>query len=104
MNFPTKILFSCVLLALIAGLQWTFWMGKGSYFEVQKLQNSISEQREKNKALNARNLALVAEVKDLADGTAAIEELARSELGFIKNGEVFFQVNDPVQNLNEIKK
>ncbi|MBY0346057.1 MAG: cell division protein FtsB [Neisseriaceae bacterium] len=104
MNFPTRVLFSCVLLMLIAGLQWSLWMGKGSYFEVQKLQKSISDQRETNKALNARNLALTAEVKDLANGTAAIEELARSELGFIKRDEIFFQVNDPVANFNETKK
>ncbi len=103
MNFPTRILFSCVLLALIAALQWPLWMGKGSYFEVQKLQKSIGNQREKNKVLNARNLALAAEVKDLSNGTAAIEELARSELGFIKQGEVFFQVNDPVANPNGVK-
>jgi cell division protein FtsB len=35
---------------------------------------------------------LQAEVEDLKSGLAAIEELARNELGMIKEGETFFQV------------
>jgi len=35
---------------------------------------------------------LDAEVRDLKQGTEAIEERARNELGMIKPGEVFFQV------------
>jgi cell division protein FtsB len=35
---------------------------------------------------------LDAEVRDLKQGTAAIEERARSDLGMIKRDEVFFQV------------
>lgn len=102
MNSLAKIFLTCVLLVSIASLQWSLWVGKGSYFEVQKLQNLIADQREKNKILNTRNLALVAEVEDLSNGTAALEELARSELGFIKRGEIFFQINNPLINSNEI--
>lgn len=102
MNSLAKIFLTCVLLVSIASLQWSLWVGKGSYFEVQKLQNLIADQREKNKILNTRNLALVAEVEDLSNGTAALEELARSELGFIKRGEIFFQINNPLTNSNEI--
>ncbi|HAL22358.1 MAG TPA: cell division protein FtsB, partial [Stenotrophomonas sp.] len=39
-----------------------------------------------------RNDALAAEVKDLKEGQAAIEERARSELGMIKPGEKFYRV------------
>jgi len=35
---------------------------------------------------------LDAEVRDLKSGKAAIEERARSELGMVKQDEVFFQV------------
>jgi len=35
---------------------------------------------------------LDAEVRDLKQGTAAIEERARSELGMIKRDEVFYQI------------
>ena len=34
-------------------------------------------------------------MEDLKSGTEAIEERARSELGMIKPGEVFYQVVEP---------
>jgi cell division protein FtsB len=37
---------------------------------------------------------LDAEVRDLKQGYAAIEERARSELGMVKEDEVFYQVMD----------
>jgi cell division protein FtsB len=40
------------------------------------------------------NQILHAEVVDLKQGTDALEERARSELGMIKKGEVFYQVID----------
>ena len=39
-----------------------------------------------------RNSALAAEVKDLKQGSDAIEERARYELGMVKHDEIFFQV------------
>jgi cell division protein FtsB len=38
-----------------------------------------------------RNAALGAEVKDLKQGTEAIEERARHELGMLRPDEIFFQ-------------
>ncbi len=49
-------------------------------------------QQEKNSTLKARNDMLDAEVRDLKSGSAAIEERARSELGMVKQDEVFYQV------------
>jgi cell division protein FtsB len=37
---------------------------------------------------------LTAEVRDLKQGTEAIEERARAELGLIRGDEVFFQIED----------
>ena len=42
-----------------------------------------------------RNTALDAEVKDLKQGYDAIEERARTELGMVKQDEVFFQLLRP---------
>ena len=56
------------------------------------LNRQISEQQNKNNALKARNDTLDAEVRDLKSGRAAIEERARSELGMVKQDEVFYQV------------
>ena len=83
---------SLVLLALIALLQYPLWLGKGSMLKVWELGNQVEAQKELNQQSQARNAALDAEVRDLKQGTAAIEERARSELGMVKRDEVFFQL------------
>lgn len=81
-----------LLIALIALLQYPLWLGKGSWLRVWDLSRQIEAQKEANAALKARNDALAAEVRDLKTGYAAIEERARSELGMIRQDEVFYQV------------
>ncbi len=84
-----------IFVVLIASLQYPLWLGKGSWLRVWDLNRQIAEQKEKNSALKARNDTLDAEVRDLKQGFAAIEERARSELGMIKQDEVFYQVIVP---------
>ena len=81
-----------IFVILIALLQYPLWLGKGSWLRVWELNRQVSQQQEKNIGLKARNDMLDAEVRDLKSGKAAIEERARSELGMIKQDEVFFQV------------
>ena len=81
-----------IFVALIALLQYPLWLGKGSWLRVWDLTHQIDAQTQKNDSLKVRNDTLGAEVRDLKSGRAAIEELARSELGMIKNDEVFYQV------------
>ncbi len=81
-----------IFVILIALLQYPLWLGKGSWLRVWDLNRQISEQQDKNNALKARNDTLDAEVRDLKSGRAAIEERARSELGMVKQDEVFYQV------------
>ncbi len=83
-----------IFVILIALLQYPLWLGKGSWLRVWDLNRQIGEQQEKNNALKARNDTLDAEVRDLKSGRAAIEERARSELGMVKQDEVFYQVLD----------
>jgi len=56
------------------------------------MEAEISKEQRSNAQLKARNDALEAEVQDLKQGADALEERARSELGLIKQGEVFFQM------------
>ena len=49
--------------------------------------------------LQTRNTVLDAEVRDLKQGTEAIEERARSELGMIRQDEIFFQLLEPGQRV-----
>lgn len=79
---------------LIALLQYPLWLGKGSWLWVWDLNQQIDKQKESNATLKGRNDTLDAEVRDLKQGYAAIEERARSELGMVKQDEVFYQVMD----------
>lgn len=81
-----------VLAGLIVLIQYPLWVGKGSWFRVWEVDQQIRAQRETNRELQARNAALEAEVRDLKVGLDAVEERARSELGMIRQDEIFFQV------------
>ena len=81
-----------VLVILIAAIQTPLWFGKGGWLRVWELDRQLAQAREHNDKLRARNAALDAEVRDLKTGYDAIEERARSELGMIKQDEVFYQV------------
>jgi len=82
---------------LIAALQYPMWLGKGGWLQVRELDRQLAAQSEVNARLKSRNEALDADVRDLKSGREAIEERARSELGMVKQDEVFFQVQQPME-------
>jgi cell division protein FtsB len=81
-----------ILAALILLLQYPLWLGKGSWLKVWDIDHQVDAQKKINQQTEMRNAALDAEVRDLKQGTEAIEERARSELGMVKRDEVFFQI------------
>jgi cell division protein FtsB len=83
-----------ILAVLIVLLQYPLWFGKGGWFKVWELSGEVEEQKHSNQQAQMRNAVMDAEVRDLKQGSDAIEERARNELGMIKRGEVFFQVDD----------
>lgn len=82
------------LVALIALLQYPMWLGKGGWLRVWETDQKMQVQYQTNQKLQARNAALDAEVRDLKQGLDAVEERARSELGMIRQDEMFFQILD----------
>ena len=88
-------LVALILLILLIALEVKLWAGQGGMAEVWRLEQAVADQKLENEKLKARNDALSAEVADLKDGTEAIEERARSELGLVKPGEQFYQVVEP---------
>ena len=84
-----------ILALLIVALQYPLWLGKGSWLKAWEVDQELTKQNTENARLKARNASLDAEVKDLKTGYEAIEERARSELGMIKQDEVFFQILEP---------
>jgi cell division protein FtsB len=81
-----------ILAGLVLALQYPLWIGKGSWTRVWDLDRQLAQQRDTNARLKARNDALDAEVRDLKEGSDALEERARMELGMVKRDEVFYQV------------
>ena len=94
-----------ILIALIALLQYPLWLGKGSWLKVWEFDQQVITQHEINQKLQIRNATLDAEVRDLKQGSDAIEERARSELGMIKQDEIFFRiVEDSEKNTSRMNR
>ena len=88
-----KVITTFFLILLIL-LQYRLWFGNGSLNEVHQLQDKISKIEQEKESLKERNFSLAAEVHDLKHGYEAIEERARSEMGMIKDGEIFYRIVD----------
>jgi cell division protein FtsB len=88
-------LLGIALVALTVLIQYPLWFGKGGWLRVAEMEREVTAQRDRNAGLAARNAVLDAEVRDLKQGLDAVEELARFELGMIRNDEVFFQIVEP---------
>jgi cell division protein FtsB len=89
-----KILAAALALALIL-LQYRIWISDDGLRGVERLQHAVAAQQALDATLAQRNSRLEAQVQDLKSGTAAIDELARSDLGMIGPNETFYQVVQP---------
>lgn len=85
-----------VLLCLLAVLQVRLWVGEDGFAEVSRLKERVASQQEENQRLAERNQRLEAEVNDLKQGFAALEERARADLGLITPDESFYVIGEPV--------
>ena len=83
---------AAILFILLIVLQAKLWFGTHGVFQLWSMQEDIEEIKQKNNELSKRNEQLHAEVIELKEGKEALEERARSQLGFIKDGEVFYRV------------
>ena len=84
-----KILYALLIFILFA-LQYQLWIGESGMYALNMLEVELEAQHNVNEDLTERNLLLEIEVLDLKNGLEAVEERARSELGMIKDGEVFY--------------
>jgi cell division protein FtsB len=93
-------LISLLLFVLLLAIQYPLWLGKGGWLRVWDLNRQLTEQGTRNQTLKLRNAKLEGEVADLQDGTGAIEERARYELGMVREGEVFVQFVAPAPKVS----
>jgi cell division protein FtsB len=85
-------LITLALATLLLLIQYPLWLGKGGWLRVADFESQVNTAHKKNAELIARNAKLDSEVRDLKDGTGAVEERARYELSMIKQNEIFIQI------------
>ena len=81
-----------ILVLTLVMLQYRLWAGNASFGRQAELVTIVETQQQENQRNQARNKILFAEIVDLRNGSEAIEERARHELGMIRPGEVFYRV------------
>ena len=92
------LLWTLLLLMLI--FQYQLWIGKYGFVRLNSLSEQLDNLGAENNSLTERNDALYAQVRELSEGSEVLEERARSQLGFVKEGEQFIQVV-PDNGLND---
>lgn len=79
---------------VLVGMQYRLWFGPGSLAELAALKRDVESQQVSNRELETRNRLLEVEVADLKDGLDTVEEIAREQLGMVREGEKFFLIID----------
>lgn len=86
----------CLVALLILGaFQCTYWLGPSGHFAMRQLRVELEAQQEFNQSILERNRDLRAEIARLRTSRDLIEEIARTQLGMIAEGETFYLVIDP---------
>lgn len=86
----TKVII-VVLVAVLIFIQYRLWFAKNGLLTVFRLKDAIAAHTERNDRLRHENDNLIAEIKELKSGGAAIEKHARKDLGMVKEDEVFYR-------------
>ncbi len=88
-----RLLLLILVSLLILGIL-TFFGEKG-ILHLLRLQKELVRIKEKNMKLEEDNQKLREEVKRLQTDKRYIEEIARRELGMVKEGEIIYQFDSP---------
>ncbi|WP_312757541.1 cell division protein FtsB [Pulveribacter sp.] len=90
-------LVALTLLLLLVVLHGQLWTGRGSIGQVQEMRRQLAQQQQANAQARQANERLAAEVQDLREGLDMVEEKARSELGMVRQGEIYVHVTPAQQ-------
>lgn len=88
---PTQI-FLIVLVLVLLLLGYKLWFSDSSISQAWHLKQQLNAMNEDNAVLQQRNMLVTAEIESLKQGDETVEERARSDLGLVKPGEVFYQI------------
>ena len=82
-----------MLIVFLVSLNWAY-RGKNTWDDYIEQKIELNEQQKKIKSLRDRNALLEKDIEDLNGGIDGIEESARTELGYVREGESFIRVID----------
>jgi len=97
-----RLLLLILLFLLILG-SFTFFGEKG-IVHLLRLQKEVARIRERNVKLEEENEKLKEEVRRLGSDKRYIEEIARRELGMVKEGEIIYQFDTPNDKKEKVNK
>ena len=89
-----RLLLILVLIALIFLGSFTF-LGEKGIFNLLHLRKEVARIKEVNLRLEEENQKLKEEVKRLQSDKRYIEEIARKELGMVKEREIIYRFDSP---------
>ena len=87
---PKRQIIVAVLALVLLGLQARLWLGEGSLQHMNRLESQVATLSATNAELSDRNRLMSADVRGLKEGQDAVEEIARKDLGMIREGETFY--------------
>ena len=86
-----KVISLCLLGAIVY-LSYDIWAGRNGLKQYEDISANLVKAQQQSAKLQDRNQAVIDELNDLKQGNTAVEELARTELGLIREDETFFRI------------
>ena len=81
-----------ILIIVFILLQIDIWLKEDGKKRTEELNQMSNTQQQENQEMMIINRELEQEIKDLKEGTGALEEKARTEMGMIKEGEELYLI------------
>ena len=92
-----------VLFLVFIYFQYHLWFQPGGISDMLRTKQRLAQQIAINEKLKRRNEVLMQHIQHMQNSQDAAEMRARTELGMIKKGEIFYQIVDgPSDNDNRL--
>ena len=87
-------LINIILTAVIALLVYNYISGRNGYHQNLQIENDLIKAQNHTRVLQEKNDMIQKDINNLRNNSnlETIEDIARSDLGMIKEGETFYQV------------
>lgn len=83
-----------ILVAAATYLQYRYWLAPDGLPLLAELSVKIEQREGEFAAISSRNRKLLVEIEAIKSSRDAIEELARTKFGLIKDGESFYRFSE----------